>query len=271
MKKNLNGCKRLPKAEKENVKEASFKWFALQSRRNFPITGAILQAKANEFAELFEEKIFVCSNGWLDRVKKRHNIRCGKVVGEAASACSSDINHWMENAWPDIIRNYNEKDIFNADEAGLFYKLTPNQTLNFKGEKCVGGKLSKPLHYVLEEALGRNPLTVDHSDGLRRSLHLTGIPPESGLNFPESRNRIKMTEETKPVVVSPAYQQLSQSSKERLGKNRPCKNNPCPSTAKKEFELIDGILFRKNFNPSIVKGEAGDEQTLQKESLPIHS
>ncbi|GBN71081.1 Tigger transposable element-derived protein 4 [Araneus ventricosus] len=49
----------------------------------------------------------------------------------------------MENVWLDIIRNYDEKDIFNADETGLFYKLTPNQTLKFKGEKCVGGKLSK--------------------------------------------------------------------------------------------------------------------------------
>ncbi|GBN06431.1 hypothetical protein AVEN_78127-1 [Araneus ventricosus] len=62
-----------------------------------PTTGAILKAKANEFAELFEDKSFLCSNGWLDRFKKRHNIRSGKVVGEAASVRSSDINHWMEN------------------------------------------------------------------------------------------------------------------------------------------------------------------------------
>ncbi|GBN31364.1 Tigger transposable element-derived protein 4 [Araneus ventricosus] len=141
--KNINRCKRLRKAEKENVEEALFKWFTLQRSRNLPVTGAILQAKANEFAELFGEKSFVCSNGWLDRFKKRHNIRSGKVVGEAANVCSSDINHWMENVWPDIIRNYDEKDIFNADETVLFYKLTPNQTLKFKGEKCVGGKLSK--------------------------------------------------------------------------------------------------------------------------------
>ncbi|GBN38693.1 hypothetical protein AVEN_55113-1, partial [Araneus ventricosus] len=69
------------------------KWFTLQRSRNFPITGAILQAKANEFAELVEERSSVCSNEWLDRFKKRHNIRSGKVVGEAASVCSSDINH----------------------------------------------------------------------------------------------------------------------------------------------------------------------------------
>ncbi|GBN00583.1 Tigger transposable element-derived protein 4 [Araneus ventricosus] len=119
--KNINGCKRLRKAEKETVEEALFKWFTLQRSRNLPITGVILQAKANEFAELFAEKSFVCSNEWLDRLKKRHNIRSGKVVGEATSICSSDINHWIENARPDIIRNYDEKETyFNADETGLF-------------------------------------------------------------------------------------------------------------------------------------------------------
>ncbi|GBM87228.1 Tigger transposable element-derived protein 4 [Araneus ventricosus] len=75
-------------------------------------------------------------DGWI-------GLRSGKVVGKAASVCSSDINHWMENVWPDIIHNDDKKDIFNADETGLFYKLTPNQTLKFKGEKCVCGKLSK--------------------------------------------------------------------------------------------------------------------------------
>ncbi|GBN37093.1 hypothetical protein AVEN_88630-1 [Araneus ventricosus] len=84
--------------------------------RNLPIKGPISQAKANEFAELFEEKRFVCSNGWLDRFKKRHNIRSGKVVDEAASVCSSDISHWMENVCSDIIRNYDEKEIFKAME-----------------------------------------------------------------------------------------------------------------------------------------------------------
>ncbi|GBM83827.1 hypothetical protein AVEN_134527-1 [Araneus ventricosus] len=93
---------------RKNVEEALFNSFTLQRGRNLPITGAILQAKANEFAEHFEDKSFVCSNGWLDRFKKRRNIRSGKVVGEAAGVCSSDINHWTKNVWPGIIRNYDE-------------------------------------------------------------------------------------------------------------------------------------------------------------------
>lgn len=147
--KNLTGCKKLRKAERENVDDALLKWFSLQRSRNLPITGALLQAKATEFAELFGETGFVCSNGWLDRFKKRNNITCGRIVGEASSVCPTDVSDWMENVWPEIIRDYAEKDIFNADEAGLFYKLTPNQTLKMKGEKCVGGKLSKVRITVL--------------------------------------------------------------------------------------------------------------------------
>lgn len=147
--KNMDSSKKLRKAEKENVEEALLKWFTIQRDRNLTVTGAMLQAKANEFAEKFEEKAFVCSNGWLDRFKKRNCISCGKVVGEEASVRKLDVEKWKNEVWPDIIQSYEEQDIFNADEAGLFYRMTPNQTLKFKGEKCSSGKLSKVRITVL--------------------------------------------------------------------------------------------------------------------------
>ncbi|GBN67848.1 hypothetical protein AVEN_172685-1 [Araneus ventricosus] len=90
MKKNINGCKGLRKAEKENVEEALFKWFTLQRSRNLPITGAILQAKANEFAELFEEKSFVCSNGWLDSPSdmEEEEDKTGSSIADAKAAAN---------------------------------------------------------------------------------------------------------------------------------------------------------------------------------------
>lgn len=45
--------------------------------------------------------------------------------------------------WPKLNEKYTPDNIFNADETGIFYKMTPDKTLKFKGEKCVGGKLSK--------------------------------------------------------------------------------------------------------------------------------
>jgi len=46
-------------------------------------------------------------------------------------------------------KNYADCDIYNADEIGLFYHLTPSQTLRFKGETCSGGKLSKERLAIL--------------------------------------------------------------------------------------------------------------------------
>ncbi|XP_056645814.1 tigger transposable element-derived protein 6-like [Diorhabda sublineata] len=48
--------------------------------------------------------------------------------------------------------SYSDSDVFNADETGLFYKLTPDRTLHFKGEKCSNGKLSKERITVLVAA-----------------------------------------------------------------------------------------------------------------------
>ena len=35
------------------------------------------------------------------------------------------------------------KDIFNADEFGLFYQALPSKSMHFKNERCSGGKFSK--------------------------------------------------------------------------------------------------------------------------------
>ena len=50
---------------------------------------------------------------------------------------------WPETSLPTLLYNYDLKDIYNADEFGLFYQCVPNKTYQPKSEKCSGGKLSK--------------------------------------------------------------------------------------------------------------------------------
>lgn len=38
---------------------------------------------------------------------------------------------------------YSPNDILNADKTDIFYNIKPDNILKFKGEKCVGDKLSK--------------------------------------------------------------------------------------------------------------------------------
>ena len=50
---------------------------------------------------------------------------------------------WNETSLPTILSRYEVKDVYNADEFGLFYRGLPKKTLHMKGEKCSGGKHSK--------------------------------------------------------------------------------------------------------------------------------
>ncbi|KAH6934733.1 hypothetical protein HPB50_000367 [Hyalomma asiaticum] len=60
------------------------------------------------------------------------------VNGEAASVDTATINTWKETL-ASIISVYKLKDIFNAEEAGLFFKMQPSKTLSLKGKACHGG------------------------------------------------------------------------------------------------------------------------------------
>jgi hypothetical protein len=88
------------------------------------------------------------------------------VSGEASSVNSDTTTEWLTAVWPNVRKGFAANDIFNADETGILFRLTPDRTPKFKGEKCVGGKLSKDRITVLVCA---------NSDGTeKRKLLVTG-------------------------------------------------------------------------------------------------
>lgn len=56
--------------------------------------------------------------------------------GEARDVDMNVTNNWISTVWPKLKIKYSPEDIFNTDETGLFFKLTPDKTLKFKEEKC---------------------------------------------------------------------------------------------------------------------------------------
>jgi hypothetical protein len=44
---------------------------------------------------------------------------------------------------PSFLEGYEPRDVYNADETGLFFNVLPERTLAYKGETCHGGKHSK--------------------------------------------------------------------------------------------------------------------------------
>ncbi|KAK9687779.1 Tc5 transposase DNA-binding domain [Popillia japonica] len=95
----------------------------------YPLMDRCLQMqKAEEFKSLFGDTNFKCSNGWLERFKRRHSITFGKVSGEAKSVNMTEAETWLNEAWPKLRQNYEDNEIYNGNETGIFYKVLPDKT-----------------------------------------------------------------------------------------------------------------------------------------------
>ncbi|CAB4487244.1 uncharacterized protein OCT59_001360 [Rhizophagus irregularis] len=94
------------------------------------ISDAILKEKAMFFAHGLglSENTLTFSNGWLMRFKKKNGLRRRKLHGESASAPLETLSQERERLRR-ILRRYNPNDIYNADETGLFFRMSPNETL----------------------------------------------------------------------------------------------------------------------------------------------
>lgn len=130
---------------------------------------------------------FQCSDGWFDRWKKRHEITFSKISGEAKSVDLAATETWTKQDFKDATARYEPEDIFNGDETGLFYQLAPEQTLRFKNEKCVGGKMSKQrlTVYVCANMTGsekRDVLVIGKSRNPRCFKNIKKLPVKYAAN-----------------------------------------------------------------------------------------
>jgi len=58
------------------------------------------------------------------------------------------VGEWKEKI-ENRLKSYEPKDVYNYDETGLFYRALPSRILAVKGDRCIGGKLSKERLMVL--------------------------------------------------------------------------------------------------------------------------
>ncbi|XP_066021466.1 tigger transposable element-derived protein 4-like [Pocillopora verrucosa] len=115
----------------ENLERALYTWFVQIRRQGVPVSGPVLREKALSYAKEMDIKDFIASNSWFDQWKSRHGVAFKAIASEAEE---------MTASWK---LNYALRDIFNADEFGLFYKALPDKSMHLKSEDCVGGKCSK--------------------------------------------------------------------------------------------------------------------------------
>ena len=125
------------------VDDALLQWFTHARSSNIPVTGPAMKAKAEDISHQLGIYDWSCSEGWLHRFKKRHNISYKVISGERGAVDEEKTDAWIEDVLKPTLSKYDSKDIFNADETGLVWRLLPDKTLAFKSEKCFGGKKSK--------------------------------------------------------------------------------------------------------------------------------
>lgn len=132
-----------------DVDKALVEWFRTIRNNNLNIQSIELLEQAKEFCKLLGHEDAEISMSWINRWKDRHMIRSVKVCGEGGSVQPTQFQEWHNVHLPFILKQYSPDDIFNADELGLFWRMMPEHTLAFKGDKCTGGKVSKERITVL--------------------------------------------------------------------------------------------------------------------------
>ena len=60
--------------------------------------------------------------------KERNHLTFKTASGESKSVTPEMVDGWLETSLPTLLSNYELKDIYSADEFGLFYKCLPNET-----------------------------------------------------------------------------------------------------------------------------------------------
>ena len=105
-------------------------WTSQAIADGVPLTDMILQQKGLEFANTLniEDKL-KCANGWVYRFKLRNGLQRVNFSGEANSAPLETLPEERLRLRT-LLSKYNEEDIYNADETGLFFRMEPNQTLS---------------------------------------------------------------------------------------------------------------------------------------------
>jgi len=125
-----------------------FTWYQQVRASNIPIDGTTLREKAEIIAAQLNIDNFSASSGWVSRFKDRHGLIFKKLGEESAEVSVESTDAWLESL-PSLLRCNEPRNIYNADETGLFFNVLPDRTLACKGESCQGRKHSKDRLTVL--------------------------------------------------------------------------------------------------------------------------
>lgn len=171
-------AKRLRKATREDLDRALLRWYHQATASGTPISGPLLQAKAEKIAADLGYENCSVPNAWIDRFKKRHSLAYARDRKEMG-ADIPDVDTWLNTSWPQIRTGYSSWDIFSAVETGLFFRALPKEAAQLSGASCEQGQLAQDRFtiYLCTNMTGdeRRPLVVIGASPLPHSVVLPGL------------------------------------------------------------------------------------------------
>lgn len=150
-----------------DINRLTYSWFLRQkANKHIRITKPALQQIARDYGNRLNVP-FKASNHWLDLFIARNEITSNSLandgmsetVGDCSNSSSTSTN-WptasndtvcneMHSQFLQLSHGYRPKDIFNAAECALFYRLTPEQMSSIEGFYCSNGELATERLTVL--------------------------------------------------------------------------------------------------------------------------
>ena len=126
------------------LEQVLFEWQRRIELRGGFTSAELLKEKAKEFwlhlPQYTDQSIPEFSTRWLEGFKKRFHISVRARHGEAGSTTVS-VEEEMRSLQT-IAGEYQEEDIYNMDETGLFWKMIPSRSLSSQSQP--GLKKDKP-------------------------------------------------------------------------------------------------------------------------------
>ena len=150
----------------ENIDQALCDWCKEMNDINLILNGAILKAKAKEFAELLGENDFKASNGWIERFKKRNSFLFCPQYGNSTRGDLKEDNNYQNNDEDTFTESNQEEDETNEmNHLNHQTKFNYNNSINDSKipTKTEAAALFKQLKSFFHS---RNNLATDLADSL---------------------------------------------------------------------------------------------------------
>jgi hypothetical protein len=146
-----NACKKRKTGKKSTFAELEtvlFTWYQQAQASSIPIDGTTLREKVKIIAARLNIDNFSASNVWVRRFKDRHGLVFKKLAGASTEVSVESTDAWLESL-PSLLGGFEPRNVYNADETGLFFNVLPDRTLAYEGESYHGRTHSKDRLTVL--------------------------------------------------------------------------------------------------------------------------